>query len=54
MGVTGATVSTLVASAATLTLAASNSLTAGGTLIVGASQAKGVYTGTFIATVSSQ
>ena len=53
-GVTGATASTLVASAATLTLAASNALTAGGALLVDASQAKGVYTGTFIATVSSQ
>ena len=46
--------STLVSSAATLTLAASNSFTVGGTLSVGASQADGVYSGTFVATVDYQ
>jgi len=46
--------STLVASAATLTLAASNNFTVGGTLSVGGSQADGVYTGSFTATVDYQ
>ena len=46
--------STLLSSAATLTLAATNSFNVGGTLAVGASQADGVYTGTFTATVDYQ
>jgi Mat/Ecp fimbriae major subunit len=46
--------STLVGSASTLTLAASNTLTVGGTLSVGASQADGVYSGTFTVTVDYQ
>ncbi len=46
--------STLVSSSATLTLAALNSFNVGGTLAVGASQADGVYTGSFTATVDYQ
>lgn len=48
------TATVTLASVATLTLAARNSLTVCGTLLVGASQANGVYTGTFIATVNYQ
>lgn len=46
--------STLVSSAATLTLAAANSFNVGGTLAVGANQADGVYTGNFTVTVDYQ
>ncbi|UVO55174.1 DUF4402 domain-containing protein [Sphingomonas sp. SUN039] len=46
--------STLVSSTALITLAASNSFNVGGTLAVGASQADGVYTGSFTATVDYQ
>ena len=46
--------STLVSSNATLTLAATNTFTVGGVLAVGASQADGLYAGTFTATVDYQ
>ena len=46
--------STLVPSAATLTLAAANSFSVGGTLSVGANQVDGVYSTTFVATVDYQ
>ena len=46
--------STLVSSAATLTLAAANSFSVGGVLAVGASQPDGAYTGTFTVTVDYQ
>ena len=46
--------STLLSSAATLTLAATNSFNVGGTLAVGANQADGVYNGTFTVTVNYQ
>ncbi len=46
--------STLVSSAALLTLAAANSFTVGGTLAVGANQVDGVYAGTFTVTVDYQ
>ena len=46
--------STLLSSAATLTLVAANSFNVGGTLAVGANQADGVYNGTFTVTVDYQ
>ncbi len=46
--------STLVRSAATLTLAATNSFTVGGVLAVGASQPDGPYSGNFTVTVDYQ
>jgi len=46
--------SSLVSSNATLTLAATNSFSVGGTLNVGANQADGVYSGTFTVTVDYQ
>lgn len=46
--------STLVSSAAVMTLAAVNSFNVGGTLSVGASQADGAYVGAFTVTVNYQ
>jgi len=46
--------SSLVSSTATITLAATNTFSVGGTLSVGASQADGVYSGNFTATVDYQ